>query len=523
MGGVTVASTLTSPTVSYTKGTPTMGGTVVIEEEETFSQKWLVMPKMLYFLLNIFVYAFHGLMPIFFLEEWKFKYWEYGYASSIIATNFFGAMLWSSLADKTGKYKTIIIVTSFMYTLAALSLLIPVFQKSSDVVWRYLYVYTGLGLFNFFLSASFPLLDAQILGMLAANPKVNKEQFGFQRMFGAFGHLAATMLSMGLYSIAGKGITYGIKNKSWAQIILQMIISFVFMMAVWLAVPDVKPVKGGHHGAPIPSAKTEKVENADGADANEEVKFEEPIQPRSPVLTLMASPNFLFFMLFVAFSGIVRAVSTNFQKPIVYAIFHHNAFVTASIDIARVFSEVFVYATAKYLRAFMGVYWVLVFSQMTGIIRLAGYGLVNVNSWMAKPVAVCLELLKGFNSGLISSSAIIIASNLAPAGCESTAQGLYSGMYSGLSMAVGGIISGAILQIMYRSPSKPADYDTLTGDAKVAADKALMQKDKQMQTSNVQTMFIYVSIASTVITVLLCMKYVFIDRVMGIPGFPRRQ
>ena len=442
----------------------------------SFCDEWLIMPKVLYFFLNMFVYAFHGLMSIYFIKKWNFTYHWFGYASSVIAFNFFGAMVWSPLADRTGRYKTIIITTVILYTFAAMSLLNPVFTEPGQEVYRYTYVFIGLSLFNFFLSASFPLLDAQIMGMLAANPRVSKEQFGIQRMFGSFGHLAATLCSLFLYKDHG----------AWGQGIYQIVISVVFCLVVYFGVPDVKPVKGGHHGH-------------HGHSKSEKEGGENVAAPKNPLVALFSNASFVFFLVFVAFSGVVRAISTNFQKPIAQAI-SHDLTLTAWLDAPRLVSEVFVYLTAKYMKNWMGVYWLLAFSQITGIARLWGYGLVDVTGDYGYWYLCGLELLKGFNSGLISSSAIPIASSLAPPGCESTAQGLYSGMYSGLSMALGGIVGGAILHYCYAA-----------GDSEV------------VQMVNVQFMFRWVSIASLVITLALMAKFIFVDRVMGIPGFPRRR
>ena len=450
------------------------------DKPESFMERWLIMPKLLYFLLNLYVYGFHTVMVFIFQKQWGFTYFEYGFASSVIITNFFGAMIWSSLADKTGRYKTIIVSSVILYTIVAISILFPIFMEEHQKVYRYIYVFTGLALFNFFLSASFPLLDAQILGMMAANPKISKEQFNNQRMFGAVGHLAATIITTQLYD--GKAVAVQQKY----QTVFQLIVSAIFILAVWIGVPDVKPVKGGHHGH-------------HGGHKNEKGGDEPVVVPKSPVLACLSSASFTFFMLFISASGVVRSITTNFQKPIATAISGGHVAKASYMDIGRTFSEVFVYITAKYMKDAMGVYWVLVFSQMTGIIRLWGYGLIDVKAGYAYTVASILELLKGFNSGLISSSAIAIASSLAPPGCESTAQGLYSGNYSGLSMALGGVVGGGILYVL---------YDKNGGDYK--------------QVLDAQRMFNWISIASTLITLLLAMKFIFVDRVMGIPGFPRR-
>lgn len=444
------------------------------DQPESFFERWLIMPKLLYFLLNAYVYGFHSLMAIFFLQKWKLTYYMYGYASSVIVTNFFGAMFWGGLADRTGRYKTLIILSVLLYTTVAILILFPVFEAESQAIYRYIYIFVGLGFFNFFLSAAFPLLDAQILGMMAANPRISKEQFNNQRMFGALGHLAATLASMHLYN--GK--------EQSNQIIYQLVISAVFILAVWLGVPDVKPVKGGHHGHHASHAKT-------GGEA--------VTTPSNPILACLSNASFTFFMLFVGASGVVRSITTNFQKPISVAISGGHTGKASYMDIGRTASEVFVYITAKYMKDALGVYWILAFSQLTGIARLWGLGLVPIGASYSYLAASALELLKGFNSGLISSSAIPIASSLAPPGCESTAQGLYSGNYSGLSMALGGVISGAILQYLYDASADPSK-----------------------QLDDARKMFQWVSMGGTIITLALMAKFIFVDRVMGIPGFPRR-
>lgn len=438
---------------------------------ESFVERWLIMPKILFFLLNMFGYAFYGLMPIFFVDQWHLSYHVYGYASSVVGTSFLGAMLWSHLADRTGRYKSIIISTAIIYTFVAFALLFPQWLPKSDA-FRYPFVLIALSLFNFFLSASFPLLDAQILGILATKPHVTKEQFNNQRLFGAFGHLAATMCSLFLYD--GKNAN--------AQAIYMGIIAVVFCLAVWFGVPDEKPLKDARGNA--------------GKNDNPQVKVGDDLAaPKHPILVLLSNANFVFFMVFIGFSGIVRAVSSNFQKIIAHHITKRNTFLTASIDIGRCASEVFVFLTAKHMKRILGVYWVLVFSQIVGILRLWGYGLVNIRAKTALTTAILLELLKGFNSGLVSSSAIPIASSLAPLGCESSAQGLHAGNYSGLSMAIGGIIGGAILHLLY-------GHDT--------------------EIANCQRMFSWISISALFVTLLLMTKYIFVDRVMGLPGFPRR-
>jgi hypothetical protein len=224
----------------------------------------------------------------------------------------------------------------------------------------------------------------------------------------------------------------------------------------------------------------------------------------------------MFFMVFVTGMGTVRSVTSSFQKIIMadlskvdpsnpswlakmgFPPLLEKNFMIAAVDFGRMISEIVVYMYAKQMKNLMGIYWILVLSQLVGIFRMYGYGVLPTGTWYAYYGTWGLELVKGFSSGMVSSSAIPIASRIAPAGCESTAQGLFSGNYSGLSNAIAGVISGRILQSMY------------------------VPGDKIKEKNDVQSMFCWVSLGTVIVTIAMTGKFVFIDRVMGLPGFPRK-
>lgn len=509
---------------------------------ESFMDKWLVVPKILYFVLQLYVYFAHAIQSLVMLDEWGMDLSETSIVNSMMIVNFFGAMLWSYLADKTGRYKAVISGSCVLYTLFLVLLQLPGFERGTSFRYYYLmFVFAGL---QFFLASAFPLVDALILGILSSKPNVNKSQFGFQRLFGAPGHYLATVVSLLLTNSRNntplpedvKSMAAGaakdaavkafkasvkaahiatlnaVEYKGFVSSLISsyhycdkgflaasMVCSVIFIISIFAFVPDVKPVKGGHHGA----------SHKDGGKAVE--------APKNPILTLLLSPTFMFFMLFVLFSGIIRAVTTTYQKPIVLDIVHGDKSKLAGVDFYRTVSEVFVYATSKYIVSYLGVYWVLVLSQVTGILRVFWYGVIDRKASSAYWMAVGCELLKGFSSGLISTSAIPIAGDLAPAGCEGSAQGLYSGNYAGLSNFLGNYLSPFVTRaFQMRDPEYEAP---VIENGK----KILTPKYMEIQFKAVQNMFITVSVATFAITLLLMAKFIFVDRVMGIPGFPRRR
>lgn len=553
-----------------------------------FYERWLIIPKMVYFMLNMYVYAFHSIMGFVFKDEWKYEWWLIGYASMITASNFFGAMFWSVLADRTGKYKMIIIVSSILYTITTILLSFPL-EHFVNSTFNKIYFFALMFLFNFCLSASFPLVDAQVMGMLASNPRVSKSQFGNQRMFGCIGHFYATIIMFTLKHLAGKA-TFAGGAFRWSGVYMasfQIITTLVFILLILVGIPDVKPLKGGHHHhhhgeakkkkkvcAPVPppaspkstvsnhesltaaSLTLESTSSFSSANSDEgrisvnPVELKETIQfcpspmppsaaveltttpeeleatrGRNPIVVLLTNPDFIFLMMFIICAGTVRSVTGTFCKVIAEVASRSlgsqksgkNLIWTAITELPRVISEILIYLIAPFLKRIMGFYWILFASQIVGILRMIGYAVIHLDRKYSYYLIFVIELLKGFSSGLISSSAIAIVAEISPEGCEATAQGLYSGIYSGLSMAVGGLISGIFLQIQFKDENyyKNNSYKLKTSDS----DEHKADFD---QAVDIQWLFIFVSILTSIVTILMAAKYIFKDRVMGIPGFPRR-
>lgn len=500
----------------------------VAREKESFVEYWLIMPKLLYFMLNMFVYATHSLLPKLFVEHWGFSRADYGLVTSLYVCSFLGSLFWTHYANRTGKYRAVVIMTSLAY--AAVNCLMMYFK--ADNRWKQAAIIVGFAATNFLLSAVFPLVDAQILGSLSKNPKFSKDQFNKQRMWSAVGHFAATMLS------------FCIKNRHASTdfrptIIYQIVVTGIFVVCVWFGLEDVSPARRKHQGAPA-GDKSQPAEKSKEGDVHQVPVADAPTVPltpapaaaldeltaegtqggRHPAAVLFASPSFMFFMLFVTCSGVIRAITSAFQKPLATdaskqcPFFYEDWKMTqpkpwteeerkfwgdvnaGAIDFGRMIPEMLVYLGAKRLIAYWGVYWVLVSSQFVGIARALGYGLIDLSKPSAYYYTWIFEILKGFSSGLVSSSAIPIASRLAPAGCEDAAQGFFSGNYSGLSMALGGILAGGILR--------------------------LLQGDGTHAVRDTQQMYLYVGFACLLVTIVMAIKFTFLDRVMGLPGYPRK-
>ena len=100
----------------------------------------------------------------------------------------------------------------------------------------------------------------------------------------------------------------------------------------------------------------------------------------------------------------------------------------------RVVPEALLYFFSKEISQYLGIYWVLIIGHTAGVLRMFWlhhgpcWSLLGFHSRNLGLYSIyALEWLKGVNSSLVISSAARIASDMAPKGLASTAQGLVAG------------------------------------------------------------------------------------------------
>ncbi len=424
------------------------------------------MPKALFFTLTVALYSTTSILGIILIEQLKFSKAETGFAYSLQIVNFLGAMGWTSLADRTGRHRAIITWTAIVSVAFYGLLLLPRILKweFTSFLGRTILPTVMMTLMWIFQSSLFPLTDASVIIKLSNDPSIGKEQFGYQRLFGSLGHLVGTMLA---------SVASDMKSKDLFQIVVSAICTGTFCLFVNFGLPSFTQASSkkhghGHHG----DKKDTAVDVGMAKEDN-----------RSPYVRLLTNVSFLFFILFVLSAGLLANTLTIFA-PIFSKEQGNSTTKTSTLKIPAIASEITVWLTSKHLMAAFGKYWLLLFSQFAGIIRVFGYQFVNKDrSW---PLYI-FEALKGVNSGCIVSSAVQIAAELAPPGCASTAQGAFSGVYKGAGYMVTGLFCGAVL---------------------------LMVKQ------DLHSLFLIVGITSAAFTFLFFLKFLLVDRSIGFPCCP---
>lgn len=442
--------------------------TTLSPSKKSFVEEWLLMPKALFFTLTLALYSTNSVLTYILADSWKFKASSTGFVYSLQIVNFFGAMYWSSLADRTGRHRAIITMTAIISTVFYAALMLPTIMgwKFDGFAGKYLFPTIMMTFMWIFQSALFPLTDSAILLKLSKDTSIGKEQFGYQRLFGSFGHLAGTFIA----SIASDR-----KNsKEIIQIAVSAVCAGIFCIFVNLGIPTISEgtlKKHAHHGGDKPDTKVDIGE----------VKEDH----RSPYVRLLTNVGFLFFILFTLSAGLLANTLTIFAPLFSKALGNSNT-KTATLKIPAVASEVLVWLTSKHLMSIFGKYWLLMFSQFAGLARIFGYQFITKDR--AWPLYF-LEFLKGVNSGCIVSAAVQIAAELAPPGCASTAQGAFSGVYKGIGYMVTGIFCGV----------------------------ALLLTNNQFY-----SLFLIVGCVSSVFTLIFFLKFLLFDRSIGFPCYPAR-
>lgn len=461
-----------------------------------FVHRYLVVPKLLYVGLNLVVYAVHAYGTDFFRRAWDLQLSQIGYISALSGFNFLGSIFWSSVADRTGRHKTILVGCTALYALLMFALNFRF--GAAGLAAKILYTAGCFGLAQFVLSALFPLVDNQVMSILSEDPALSKDTFGRQRLWGTFAHSGVTILAnqANQWYLQLRGDSPRLEKYlgNYLGMFLVLIVSAVFFIGTVVAgIPNRRREPEATEGA----AEDKDAEAGQGAakgDAEEDdIIFKEPAAVRSigPSRQMLAIPAFLFFILVVLVSGVVRSSMSFFQTYFIIAL-HGGAQKgkdqAALVALPRIVSEVGVYFFGKQLFRVLGPHWMLIMSQAMGILRMAGYAAMPTQGSGAYIFPYFLELLKGLNSGLFSSSAVRLANDMAPEGCGNTAQGIVAGTYAGMSTVLGGLVGGFIVGFF---PS------TIEGERQ-----------------GMQVMFFTLSGAGAVFLVLFVLKYWLVDRVI---------
>jgi MFS family permease len=182
-----------------------MGG--IKEQWNALNTSFLITAKLLYFALNLEMYAFYLYRSIFITQYLGVSIENYGIIASVMACVSFPFMtVWGTLADGTGRPKAVLTVLAVLTAACFELLFIKVGEKGS---WKqFVYVLGVLIAYAAFCAGLQPLLDVIALKILSALPNFSKDVYGRQRLWGTLAYAVVTLIAAFLMDAIGQEILF---------------------------------------------------------------------------------------------------------------------------------------------------------------------------------------------------------------------------------------------------------------------------------------------------------------------------
>lgn len=384
-------------------------------------QKWKAtrshLGGLVYFLAFGAIYSSYYYSGQYLHREWGVSLGGQGYLALLAcACSFFGSTLVTALADVTRRHELVLCACSAAYAISFCLLAVP--APLIEHPWlRHAYACAANTATVFFSSAMFPLVNnsvARILGQGAS---------GRHMLWGSVGQGVAS-------AIVGACIASGLGERSvfvavgaWSASLCLVLLGIVLCSAL---PPDAPSLRTRQR--PLSSSSS-----SSSSWAREWTRIRE----------MGRSPAFLAFMFATLASGIIRGLVA------IYLPFYLRSTPMGEASVGTVYAVRVAYeATAFLLCDIVAAY--VSHGSMFRMGILAGAARCLLYAIMDHDVdtphyALAVEVLKGANTALTIYAGTRLARSMAPAGAESTAQGLFSGVYGSASTMLAGSVGWASL------------------------------------------------------------------------------
>lgn len=408
------------------------------------NDSYLLFPKSIFFLVNFILYATYTYQLDYLADVWELNITSSGFITSIPVVSFFSAIAWSSLAQRTGMYKEIIVAVVVLNSVCFAS-----FQGFSSIMagsedWKRFAVVSAIyGCMSILASALFPLLDHKMYTKLAKDRRFSPEIFGRQRLWGTIGQ-----------GVSGFVTGWGIKHYGYVSIFYySAIASFTFILLVIFG------FESSHSNA---DAKTNAKTNSK-TDAKATVETEENKSQVEKISWMMAMRKlmhlrFISFLLVILVASYSRAIVGNFLVRYLRICLKINKDTSGFLILMRTLPEIACFFFSKNMLHTFGVNNMLLFAQIAGLIRVTTYAwLPEEEKW----VPFVIESLRGVNNAFLMASGVRLAHELAPVEAQTVAQGFFHGIFGNLTTGTAGMLASLISLHVKKNNENYSDADII--------------------------------------------------------------
>lgn len=399
--------------------------------------KYLIFPKSIFFLLNFVLYTTYTYQMDYLSKVWSLNITSSGFITSIPIISFFSAIAWSSLAQRTGKYKEIIVCVVGMYSICFTSFQGLERMMSGQEVWRrFVLVSIIYGSMSVLSSALFPLLDHKIYVKLARDPRFSPELFGRQRLWGTVGQgVAGFMAGMGIKKFGYSAI---FTLSAGASVLFILLVIVGFESSHELENEDVKNKND----------KNDLINKTDLIDKTDLINKNDLIKNMKKLMHL----QFISFLLVILVAGYSRAIVGNYLVRYLSVCLKIDPGSSGFLILMRTVPEICCLFFSKNMLRTFGVNNMLLLAQVAGLIRVTTYAWLS-DTEDSKWVPFLVESLRGVNNAFLMTSGVRLAHELSPVEAQTVAQGFFHGIFGNLTTGTAGML-GSFISLFYEGRSE---------------------------------------------------------------------
>jgi PPP family 3-phenylpropionic acid transporter len=344
----------------------------------------MILPSIYYFLYYAAISFLYPYLALFYQGQ-GLTGGQIGLLAAILPIiAFFGAPLWTGIADAIHRHKAAAVIA--ILGAATMALILPGVATFAGLI-------LAVGLLAFFMSPIGSLTDSAILSLLGER----KEKYGRVRLWGTLGYGVVAPLAGELIG------RYGLQWAFWGYAILML-------AGLLIAIP-------------IPFRQSRSSGSFLGG-----------------MRSLFANQPWMLFLVMVFIGGVGMATINNYLLIYMEGLGASKSLMGLALMVATASEIPALFFGNQFLRRF-GARGLLIIAMTTIGLRLIFYSLTTL-PW----VVLLIQLVHGLTFAIILIAGVSYADQVAPAGMKATTQGMFSGTLMGFGAATGGLLGGVLME-----------------------------------------------------------------------------
>lgn len=383
--------------------------------------KYLLIPKALYFLCSCFMYA-PALYQAKYLDEvWKIPAKNYGYMNLVTVFSIVTSLIWSGIADKYRAHKSILMLKSLLYGLSYCTMwilepfMINWSQSTRVIVITFLFFTTTVC-----CSSIFPLLGTLVFSILESSDELRngpippKRLLGRQKLFGTLGLGIVFALNGTLTDYIGYH----------AQFLIVSVTCLAFFSIAYFGLGR------------IPRSFMHVTETTQNVNIRTNPSW------TKNVVFLLSNWDFVTLLLIVFLIGLAGGVFNVYFSVFMGKILKKSLMrnrIMGCMYATRLAVEIPIYVWGDVLIGWFGSYGVLLMGMTAAAVRPLGYAFFMTDESMTS-LGFLFELCKGFSHACNGLGGCVLASDMASPGAQGTAQALFTSAHHHAASTISGIL-----------------------------------------------------------------------------------